>query len=128
MKRISGLFLCGLIVFVGHVQAAGDPVAGQTKAAACIGCHGDKTFSGFFFSLQLAGRDADKLAIKTKKYRNFKLINPMMNMVVYGLTDQDIEDIAAYYHALEKPAYVHPYIPIKGDDDEPGAVSSALIR
>ncbi|GAB4345267.1 MAG: hypothetical protein Kow006_02270 [Gammaproteobacteria bacterium] len=107
-----------LLLGMGVAQAAGDPVAGERKAAACVSCHGNKHFSGFFFTLQLAGRDPDKLVIKTNKYRTGKIINPMMNFIVSGLSDQDVEDIAAYYHSLEKPAYVHPYLPIKGDDDE----------
>lgn len=118
LNRILLIVIPVLALALGSAQAAGDPQSGRSKAAACIGCHGDEHWSGFFFTLQLAGRDPDKLAIKTKKYRNFKLINPMMNMVVYALSDQDIEDISAYYHALGKPAYVHPYLPIKGDDDE----------
>lgn len=126
MKRVVFFALPLLIIALGGAQAAGDPAAGESKASACIGCHGDKSWSGFFFTLQLAGRDADKLAIKTKKYRNFKLVNPMMNMAAYNLSDQDIEDIAAYYQGLEHPAYVHPYLPIKGDDDEqPGSYFTA---
>lgn len=123
MNKTLLIVLPLLVLAWGGAQAAGDPQAGETKAAACIGCHGDEHWSGIFFTLQLAGRDPDKLAIKTKKYRNYKRFNPMMNMVVYSLSDQDIEDISAYYHGLGKPAYVHPYLPIKGDEDE--VVSSA---
>jgi cytochrome c553 len=108
-------------LFSGALQAAGDPVAGAQKAAACATCHGNKDFPGMFFSLQLAGRDADKLAIKTDKYRRLKIINPMMNIFVVGLSDQDVEDISTYYHSLGKPAFVNPLFPIKGDDDAPAA-------
>lgn len=118
MKRILSMVISLLLFSLGTAHAGGDPVAGERKAAACVSCHGNKHFSGFFFTLQLAGRDPDKLTIKTNKYRNFKIFNPMMNFVVAGLSDQDVEDISAYYHSLEKPAYVHPYLPIKGDDDE----------
>jgi len=118
MKHRLLIVMLLLVFSLGTAHAAGDPVAGKRKAVACVSCHGDKHFSGIFFTLQLAGRDPDKLTIKTNKYRNFKLLNPMMNFVVWGLSDQDVEDISAYYHSLEKPAFVHPYLPIKGDDDE----------
>lgn len=127
MRKVLLFLFPWLLLVMGNAQAAGDPVAGERKAAACVSCHGNKHFSGFFFSLQLAGRDPDKLAIKTNKYRSFKIINPVMNFVVSGLSDQDVEDIAAYYHSLKEPAYVHPYIPIKGDDEE-DAMSPFLPR
>jgi cytochrome c553 len=64
----------------------------------------------------LAGRNADKLATKTNKYRNFKTLHPMMNIWAVGLNDKDVEDIAAYYEKLGKPAVWVPGI--RGDDDE----------
>lgn len=103
--------------FSGATVAAGDPAAGAQKAGGCVSCHGDKNFPGLFFTLQLAGRDADKLTIKTNRYRKLQIINPIMNMVTVGLNDQDVEDISAYYHSLEKPAFVNPLFPEKGDDE-----------
>lgn len=100
--------------------SAGDPVAGQTKAIACMLCHGSKDFPGTFYTLQLAGRNADKLTIKTNKYRSGKLLHPIMNVFTMGLKDQDVEDISAYYQSLGKPAFSSPYFVIKGDDPEPG--------
>ena len=44
---------------------AGDPVAGQQKATACMACHGSAHFGGVFYTLQLAGRNADKLLFGT---------------------------------------------------------------
>jgi cytochrome c553 len=121
MKKSSLILAALLAIPFGNAKAAGDPDAGMTKAGACTGCHGDKNWPGVFFTLQLAGRDADKLTIKTNKYRTFKIINPIMNLVVMGLKDQDVEDISAYYHSLGEPAFVNPLFPIKGDDDEPAA-------
>ena len=118
MNKVYLVTVSLLMAITSTASATGDPVVGERKAAACVSCHGNKHFAGFFFPLQLAGRDPDKLVIKTNKYRSYKIFNPMMNFVVSGLSDQDVEDIAAYYHSLKKPAYVHPYIPIKGDDDE----------
>lgn len=104
---------------------AGDPVAGQTKASGCMICHGTTGFPGIFYTLQLAGRNADKLVIKTNKYRTGKIMHPVMNMAVMSLTDKDVEDISAYYQSLGKPIMITPYVQIKGDDDEPEPEASA---
>ena len=97
------------------ILAAGDAEKGRMKANTCMLCHGSKDFGGMFFQLQLAGRNADKLATKTNKYRTGKLFHPMMALWVMGLTEQDAEDIAAYYESLEKPAVWVPGI--KGDEE-----------
>lgn len=96
---------------------AGDAVAGKQKAGACVACHGDEKFPGIFYTLQLGGRDADKLAVKTNKYRTGKVLMPIMNVFTMRLTEQDIADISAYYQSLGKPALSSPLFKIKGDDD-----------
>jgi cytochrome c553 len=118
MKQSLIAALC-LALVAPAAWAVGDPVAGEAKAAACMMCHGTKGFPGIFYTLQLAGRDADKLVIKTNKYRSGKILHPIMNLSVLPLTDKDVEDIAAFYHSLGKPIIVSPLIPIKGDEDEP---------
>lgn len=94
---------------------AGDAAAGAAKAGACVACHGSKDFAGIFPLVQLAGRDADKLATKTNKYRTWKLVSPLMNMAVITLSDKDVEDISAYYQSLGKP--VLSLQGIRGDED-----------
>lgn len=108
-----------LTALAAPAWAAGNAQAGQVKAAGCMLCHGSKDFPGMFYTLQLAGRNADKLTIKTNKYRSGKLLHPVMNVFTVTLKDQDVEDISAYYQALGKPALVSPLFVIKGDDPEP---------
>ncbi len=95
---------------------AGDPVAGKQKATACQACHGSENFGGIFYTLQLGGRDADKLVVKTMKYKTGKTFQPMMNLVTSFYSEKEIEDIAAYYKSLGKPAFTSPLFTIKGDD------------
>jgi cytochrome c553 len=96
---------------------AGDAVVGKQKATACIACHGSDVYPGIFYTLQLGGRNADKLAVKTMKYKTGKILHPMMNMAVAFFDEKEIEDIAAYYQSLGKPAFTSSLIKIKGDDD-----------
>lgn len=100
---------------------AGDAAAGKQKAAACIACHGSDIYPGIFYTLQLAGRNADKLTVKTMKYKTGKILQPLMNMPTFFFNEKDIEDISAYYQSLGKPAFTSPLFKIKGDDDEPAA-------
>jgi len=95
---------------------AGDAAAGKQKAGACVLCHGDAAFPGIFYTLQLAGRDADKLTVKTNKYRTGKILHPVMNVFTMSLTETDIADISAYYKSIGKPALTSPLFQIKGDD------------
>lgn len=106
---------------------AGDAVAGKQKAGACIACHGDATFPGIFYTLQLAGRDADKLTVKTNKYRTVKILHPIMNVFTLNLSDADIADISAYYKSLGKPALTSPLFQIKGDEAETQATAPAQV-
>lgn len=100
---------------------AGDVEAGRQKATACVACHGNEAFGGIFYTYQLAGRNADKLVIKTNKYRTGKILHPIMNLFTVGLSDKDVADIAAYYQSLGKPAFTPPFVKIVGDDDQVAA-------
>lgn len=114
MKAVKLFAVVSVMALASQVQA-GDAQAGANKAAACVACHGSASFPGIFPIVQLAGRDADKLATKTNKYRTGKLISPMMNLAVLPLNDKDVEDIAAYYQSLGKPFMPMPGI--RGDED-----------
>lgn len=116
MKSLT-LILSALLASLSQPVLAGDAVAGKQKAVGCVACHGNETFSGIFFTLQLAGRDADKLLIKSNKYKTGKILHPMMNIATAFYTEKDLEDISAYYQSLGKPALNLPFMQIKGDDE-----------
>ena len=114
MKTIKLLAVLPILAISAQAQA-GDAQAGANKAAACVACHGNASFPGMFPLVQLAGRDADKLATKTNKYRTGKLFSPLMTLAVLPLADKDVEDISAYYQSLGKPFMPMPGI--RGDED-----------
>ncbi|MBS1184554.1 MAG: Cytochrome c4 [Proteobacteria bacterium] len=114
MKIVHAIALAAAVVSTSAV-AAGDPAIGKQKGMHCVACHGSETFPGIFPLVQLAGRDADKLTIKTNKYRTGKLFSPLMSLAVVGLTDKDVDDISAYYNAMGKPYLQMPGI--RGDED-----------
>ena len=115
MNSTKFLLFAGTALFVSSALAAGDPAVGAQKAALCVACHGNNAFPGMFPLVQLGGRDAETLASMTNKYRSGKLISPMMNMAVMLINDKDVQDIAAYYYSLGKPAFPMPGI--RGDEN-----------
>ena len=119
MKAFA-LVLTAAVLVAATPAIAGDAVAGKQKAALCVACHGNDSFGGIFYTLQLGGRNADKLTVKTNKYRTGKLLHPLMNLSTIPLSDKDVEDISAYYQSLGKPAVTSPLFQVKGDDDAHG--------
>ena len=124
MKNLALLSLAAATLAATPVLA-GDPVVGKQKATACIACHGSESFGGIFYTLQLGGRDADKLVVKTMKYKTGKILHPMMNVATAFFTEKEIEDVAAYYKSLGKPAVTSPFFTIKGDDETKAVEAAA---
>ena len=59
MKKIAALPMLATLLATPAL-AAGDPVAGKDKASTyCVACHGNESYGGLFYTLQLAGRNAD---------------------------------------------------------------------
>jgi cytochrome c553 len=48
-------------------------------------------------SPKIIGQKKAYLAAKLRNFRDMKRINPYMNGVVAGLTDQEIDNLSAYY-------------------------------
>lgn len=116
MKKLTLISAVLAAAVISAPVLAGDPVVGKQKATACVACHGNDSYPGIFYTLQLAGRDADKLQIKSMKYKTGKILHPMMNMAVAFFDEKELGDISAYYQSLGKPAFTSPLINIKKDD------------
>ena len=84
--------------------AHGDAAAGEPATALCGGCHGSNGVSVDAATPSLAGQDAQYLAKAIKSYRTTRK-NWGMQRYVAGLSDKDIDNIAAYYASqTPKPA------------------------
>ncbi len=81
------------------VQAAGDPGAGQTKAAACAGCHGADGNSPAPNFPKLAGQHATYIVKELRDFKSGARKDPVMSPQVLALSDQDMEDIAAWFES-----------------------------
>jgi cytochrome c553 len=101
MKRailIAGLF--AVLGIVGNAQAAGDAQAGKAKSATCAGCHGAKG-EGMAPNPALAGKSESQLLQAMRDYKSGKRDNAIMKGLVAALSDQDMENLTAYYASLK---------------------------
>ena len=106
-KILRPLIICGLSVFalclpgcsILEKKTAADTTAAteQTAYYTCDGCHGPKNVRVEFMSPKIIGQKKVYLAAKLRDFRDMKRINPYMNGVMAGLTDQEIDNLSAYY-------------------------------
>ncbi len=81
--------------------ADGDVTAGREAAHQCEVCHGLDGLSKTPEAPNLAGQNQNYLIKQLGDFKAGKRENEMMSVVVPSLTDQDIENLAAYYSAIE---------------------------
>jgi cytochrome c553 len=100
MKRM--LLTAGFVVLLGltAAQAAGDVQAGKALAAACAGCHGAGG-RGLPPNPALAGKSEAQLLEAMKDFKSGKRVNAVMSAMMGPLSDQDMENLAAFYASLK---------------------------
>lgn len=105
MKRHAHGLLTGLAALACALAAvpvshAGDPEAGKEKSATCVACHGEDGLGTNPMYPVLAGQYEDYLVHALRAYRDGSRRNAIMAGLAAPLSDEDIEDLAAYYAAL----------------------------
>jgi cytochrome c553 len=75
----------------------GDPVAGRSKAELCNGCHGEDGNSPDSAIPKLAGQYGMYITKQVRNYHTGMLTNPMMSSMAATVSDEDLDDISAYY-------------------------------
>ncbi len=80
---------------------AGDAAAGKAKSATCAACHGANGISPNDLWPNLAGQKEGYLVKQMKAFRDGQRADPMMAPMSAGLSDGDIENLAAYYASLK---------------------------
>jgi len=85
----------------GGRAGRGNVEAGKDKSLACQACHGQDGAAAIDPQYpRLAGQYADYLARALHEYRSGARKNPIMAGFATTLSDQDINDLAAYYASL----------------------------
>lgn len=80
---------------------AADLEAGRAKAVQCAVCHGANGMATLPDAPNLAGQSEIYLAKALRDFKSGARKNEMMSMMAAGLSDADIENLAAYYQSIE---------------------------
>jgi cytochrome c553 len=97
-RKLTAIAIVASFGVASVAQAAGNAAAGKDKSAVCAGCHGDRG-QGIAPNPALAGKPEADLV---KALKDFKSGKPsVMHALTASLSDQDIENLAAYYASLK---------------------------
>ena len=97
VKLVATLSMVAVLGWSGTALAAGSKEAGQTKAATCSACHGMDGNSVNPEWPSLAGQHASYVIRQVKSFRASQRQNVLMAPMAYILTDQEIDDLAAWF-------------------------------
>jgi cytochrome c553 len=106
-KFSSGFsFVLWLVCFLAPLSMplsafAQNASSGKDKAAMCTTCHGPLGISQFPNAPHLAGQPAIYFIEQMKQYRSGKRTNEIMTVISKPLTDQEIDDLAAWYSSIK---------------------------
>lgn len=101
MLRVA-VMLAAAALLAPAAHAAGDAEAGKAKAAVCGACHGMDGNSTNPEWPKLAGQHAVYLVNQLKAFKSGERKNALMSPQAAALSDQDMEDLAAFY-AVQTP-------------------------
>jgi len=100
------LFFSLIVLGLGATSiatAAGDITNGETLSQTCLGCHGAPGFrnaSPVYRVPMIGGQHASYIVSALKAYKSKERSHPTMQAQAASLTDQDMEDIGAYFANL----------------------------
>ena len=86
-----------LAVISVQAVAEGDPAAGQAKSAICAACHGADGNSAIPNWPKLAGQHTDYMVRQVALIKSGARTVPEMLGIVASMSDQDIQDISAWF-------------------------------
>ncbi|MGL5031242.1 MAG: c-type cytochrome [Aeromonas sp.] len=95
-----------MVGVTGVAQAKGDAAAGQTKSAVCAACHGQDGNSLIDMYPKIAGQHASYLKkqlveLKAAASGQIGRTSPVMGTMALPLSEQDMDDLAAYFSSLK---------------------------
>lgn len=98
LRTLASLVLVAAAAPAFAAGIEGNPAAGAEKAKTCASCHGatgNETLDGTY--PKLAGQHPEYLAKALAGYRSGERQNAIMAGFAQSLSDEDINDLAAYY-------------------------------
>ena len=93
-----------IVLISTQAHAAGNPEQGAIRGETCLGCHGVVSYTNVYPTYRvpkLGGQYPEYIVAALKGYRSGERSHPTMEAQASGLSDQDIEDIAAYFASIK---------------------------
>jgi len=140
MTKLFSYLFAALVACVTSLASAQAPAGAQgkamagpgvaanieSKAAMCIGCHGIPGYQSSFPEVHrvpmISGQTAQYIAAALKAYKNGDRKHPSMRGIGAGLSEQDIQEISAWYAAHNKGAKAPAQV------RQPNAQVAALLQ
>lgn len=98
MKKSFLSIICLLAAFsANQALAVGDAAAGESKVAVCAGCHGSDGNSMVPSFPKLAGLGEKYMTAQLRMVKSGERVIVEMTGILDASTDQDLQDMAAYY-------------------------------
>lgn len=82
-------------------KSSGDAEAGKAKSASCAACHGADGNSVNPVWPKLAGQHEDYMVKQLLYFHSGERVNDTMKGMVEGLSEQDAQDLAAYFSSQD---------------------------
>ena len=98
-KFAAALGLGLILGWSGPAAAAGNKDAGQAKSSTCMACHGADGNSANPEWPSIAGQPASYIVKQLKHFKAAERNNPLMMPMAMPLSEQDMEDLAAWFTA-----------------------------
>lgn len=104
ISQFRQVILFSLLVISSHAYSSGDVERGTVKGETCLGCHGVGSYTNVYPTYRvpkLGGQHPEYIVAALKAYRSGDRSHTTMKAQASTLTDQDMEDIAAYFASLK---------------------------
>jgi cytochrome c553 len=95
------IFFVLVTVFATNPAVAADAAAGKKKAAACAVCHGIDGLHKVPDAPNLAGNSTDYIIKQLEAFQTGARQHEQMSIIAKGLSDEDINDLAAWYASIK---------------------------
>ena len=83
---------------------AGDAAAGRQKAQMCAVCHGPMGIAAAPETPNLAGEPEGYIVRQLRAFRSGKRQHEVMNVIAKSLSDEDIDNVAAWFNSIKVTA------------------------
>lgn len=101
VKVVSAMTGIVMLALAGGVHAA-DMAKGKQTASTCVGCHGANGIASNPVWPNLAGQNTAYLVSQLKAFKDGTRKNELMSPMAQSLSDEDVQNVAAYFNSLGK--------------------------